>query len=47
MKQDFLTISLECHTIYPALLVFMNGHVFLMVFTFHIRCMRFGMYEYM
>ena len=47
MKQDFLTISLACHTIYHALLVFIDGHVFLMVFTFYIQCMRFGMYEYM
>ena len=47
MKQDFLTISLACHTIYLALLVFIDGHVFLMVFTFYIQCMRFGMYEYM
>ena len=47
MKQDFLTISLACHTIYHALLVFIDGHVFLMVFTFYIQCMHFGMYEYM
>ena len=47
MKQDFLTISLACHTIYLALLVFIDGHVFLMVFTFYIQCMHFGMYEYM